>query len=183
VRSVDGDWSHGSHESVARFNTFASVITVCEITKMDEFFTAWARWWERSKIPGLNYPGVYVLAITSADISGSAFSWLRSVAYVGMTNARGGLKSSLQQFDNTIKGKSGHGGAFRVRFKHHSYETLIADLYVAVAAFPCDVSSHAPRDLRVMGDVARFEYECMARYAERYGCLPEFNDQKRSPKK
>lgn len=34
-----------------------------------------------------------------------------------------------------------------------------------------------------MGRVARFEYECMAEYASRFGRLPEFNDMKRSPKK
>jgi len=42
-----------------------------------------------------------------------------------MTNSISGLKGRLKQFDNTIIGKAGHGGADRVRFKHQNYEQLI----------------------------------------------------------
>jgi hypothetical protein len=34
-----------------------------------------------------------------------------------------------------------------------------------------------------MGEVAKYEYECFALFAEKFGHLPEFNDKKRSPKK
>ena len=33
-----------------------------------------------------------------------------------------------------------------------------------------------------MGDVARFEYLCLAEYVEKFGVLPEFNNKKDSPK-
>ena len=134
-------------------------------------------------MPNLSYPGVYALAIRSKDISGSSFSWLPEIVYIGMTNAKGGLKSRLGQFDNTIKGGDGHGGGHRVRFKHPDYATLTPTLYVAVCAFACDVTSENPHDLRIMGEVAQHEYECFALFAEEFGHLPEFNDKKRSPKK
>lgn len=100
-----------------------------------------------------------------------------------MTNAKGGLKSRLAQFDNTIKGRRGHGGAQRFHFKHPDYATLAAKLYVAVRSFECDVASDEPSDLRIMGAVAQYEYECFALFAQRFGRLPEFNDMKLSPKK
>jgi len=150
---------------------------------MNTTFTVWFHWMDRAQLPGLSYPGVYALAISSTDISGSAFSWLPEIVYVGMTNAKGGLKSRLGQFDNTIKGGNGHGGGHRVRFKHPDYRTLIRTLYVAVNAFACDVRPETPRDLRIMGEVAQHEYECFALFAEKFGYLPEFNDKKRSPKK
>jgi hypothetical protein len=45
------------------------------------------------------------------------------------------------------------------------------------------VSSNLPADLRGMGEVAAFEYECFAQFVEQHGRLPEFNDKQRSPKR
>ena len=149
---------------------------------MKKGFTTWAHWTDRTDLPGLSYPGVYALAVSAIDISGTAFSCLSSIVYVGMTNAKGGLKSRLGQFDYTIKGGDGHGGGHRFRFKHKDYATLTATLYVAVNAFECDVTSETPHDLRIMGEVAQHEYECFALFAEKFGHLPEFNDKERSPK-
>jgi hypothetical protein len=33
-----------------------------------------------------------------------------------------------------------------------------------------------------MGDVAKFEYDCLANYFEKFKELPEFNDKQKSPK-
>jgi len=99
-----------------------------------------------------------------------------------MTNSVKGLKGRLKQLDNTIKGKSGHGGADRVRFEHQDYQQLASNLFVAVASFECDVKSNTPQDLRIMGEVAKFEYGCFVHFTELFKQLPEFNDQKRSPK-
>lgn len=150
---------------------------------MNKAFSAWNRWSERIALRGLKYPGVYALAISPTDISGAAFSWRQEIVYIGMTNAKGGLKSRLQQFDNTIKGGDGHGGGQRVRFKHPDYTKLTQRLYVSVCPKECDVTSNAPSDLRVMGKVANHEYECFALFVETFGDLPEFNDKQRSPKK
>jgi hypothetical protein len=100
-----------------------------------------------------------------------------------MTNSKGGLKSRLQQFENTIKGKMGHGGAHRVKFKHKNYARLSKRLRVSILPRNCNVESNAPNDLCQMGKIAKLEYDCFAMYAEKYGLLPEFNDKKRSPKK
>jgi len=87
----------------------------------------------------------------------------------------------LYQFDNTIRGREGHGGACRVRYVHSDYDDLVRQLFVAVREFPCDVTSARPEDLRVMGEVAREEYRCFAEYSARFGGLPQFN-RRESPK-
>jgi len=79
-------------------------------------FSQWSRCQDRNTLPDLQYPGVYAIALSNDDISGKPFSWRPEIIYFGMTNSKGGLKSRLRQFENTIIGKNGHGGAHRVRF-------------------------------------------------------------------
>jgi len=146
-------------------------------------FSNWTHWQDRNKLDNLKYPGIYILSYTQNNISGGSFNWIKDIIYIGMTNSKGGLKSRLQQFENTIAGKKGHGGAERVMYKHSNYNTLISDLYVSVRPFECDITSNNVKDLLVMGKVAEFEYICFAEYVKRFKCLPEFNDKKRSPKK
>ena len=150
---------------------------------MKDGFSAWAKWGNRNEMARLKYPGVYAIALSEADIAGKPFSWRPEVIYVGMTNAKGGLKSRLQQFDNTIKGGEGHGGGNRVRYRYSEYGYLVPRLYVSVHPHECDVSSNEPDDLRIMGNVAKHEYECFAIFVETFKRLPEFNDKKKSPKK
>ena len=104
------------------------------------------------------------------------------IKYIGMTNARKGLKSRLNQFDNTIKGKRGHGGADRFRYKHEDYNKLSQNLYVAVQSFKCDVKSNQPSDLIIMGEVAKHEYVCFSEYVKLFKKLPEFNDKENTRK-
>ena len=99
-----------------------------------------------------------------------------------MTNAIAGLKGRLKQFDSTIAGKDGHGGADRVRYKYRNYDDLCRKLFVSVVSFKCTAGSNQPEDLRAKRKVAKFEYDCLAHYAERFGSLPEFNDKAASPK-
>jgi hypothetical protein len=145
-------------------------------------FSSWRSWPRRDEASGVEYPGVYALAYSARNIAGKPFSWRKEIIYVGMTNAVSGLKGRLTQFDNTISGKTGHGGADRVRFKHRNYGKLVQNLFVAVVPFKCDATSNEPRDLRKMGEVAKFEYSCFAHFVERFGELPEFNNKKDSPK-
>jgi hypothetical protein len=98
-----------------------------------------------------------------------------------MTNSINGLKGRLKQFDNTIKGKTGHGGADRFMNEYNSYDTDVDNIYVAIDTFHCDVKSNEPEYLIMMGDVAKQEYVCIAEYVKRFGKLPKFND-KNSPK-
>ena len=148
----------------------------------EDRFSVWQRWQDRDALENLKYPGVYAIAHSSNPIAGSPFSWRREVFYIGMTNAAAGLKGRLKQFDNTIAGKSGHGGADRVRYKHRDYGVLCQALYVSVAPLKCDVTSNTPTDLRIMGDVAQFEYLCFAHFVELFGKLPEFNNKKETLK-
>ncbi len=145
-------------------------------------FSLWRSWLHRHEASGIEYPGVYALAYSVRNIASRRFSWRKEIIYVGMTNAVSGLKGRLKQFDNTISGKTGHGGADRVRFKHRNYGKLVQNLYVAVVPFKCDAKSNEPRDLRKMGEVAKFEYSCFAYFVEKFGALPEFNNKKNSPK-
>ena len=146
-------------------------------------FTQWIKWTERNTIENLQYPWVYVIAYADIDIVNNDFDWIEEIIYVGMTNSQGGLKNRLQQFENTIIGKTGHGGAQRVIFKYRNYNELIKKLYVSARYFKCNVTSNQVDDLLVMGKVAEYEYICFAEYVKRYNRLPEFNDKKLSPKK
>jgi len=148
----------------------------------DNDFSSWFPWTSRNKIMGVKNPGIYILAISGKDLSNQPFSWREEIIYIGMTNSSAGLKGRLQQFDNTINGKTGHGGADRVRFKYEGYEELSKRLFVSVMPVFCNVKSNHPDDLLKMGDVAKLEYVCFAEYASKFGHLPQFNDKKNSPK-
>src|SRR5438093_13169108 len=76
-------------------------------------------------------------------------------------------QSTSAPVDQTMAGTLRHGGADRVRFKHRSYSGFVKKAYVAVAAFQCQPESASARDLRVMGDVAGFEYLCLAQFIDR----------------
>ena len=146
-------------------------------------FSKWTQWDDRNLLHGLTFPGVYAIALSDTDMASTPFEWSEKIIYVGMSNAKGGLKARLQQFENTIRGKKGHGGAERVRFKHSYYDKLVPMLFVSASHTECIVTSNKPSDLRAMGIVAQQEYECLALFAEKFGRLPEFNDKKKSPKK
>lgn len=145
-------------------------------------FSKWIKWKNHNDAEGIHYPGVYICAISETDLSGKKFRWLQEIVYIGMTNSLSGLKGRLRQFDNTIVGKRGHGGADRVLYKHRDYQTLISKLFFAISPFKCDVKKSTPTDLRIMGEVAKFEYDCFAHFSETFGSLPEFNNKKKSPK-
>ena len=67
---------------------------------MDENdYSAWINWDNRNSLDGLEFPGVYCLAISDVGLSGQKFKWVKEITYVGMTNSQGGLKSRLKQFD------------------------------------------------------------------------------------
>ena len=84
---------------------------------MSQPFSTWIRWIERNQLgETLKFPGVYAIALSDKDLTSTPFEWSEEIIYIGMTNAKGGLKSRLQQFENTIIGKTGHGGAERFAF-------------------------------------------------------------------
>jgi hypothetical protein len=146
-------------------------------------FSTWVKFDQRDGLRNKNYPGVYAIAISTRNIAGKRFGWVKEISYIGCTNAKGGLRDRLNQFNNRLRDKSGeHGGAQRFRGKYRDGNTLAKKLYVAVCTFKCDVATNKPADLRIMGDVLRAEYLALAEYATRFRQLPEFNDKERSPK-
>lgn len=145
-------------------------------------FSSWKSWEFRETLGDLSFPGIYALAISEKNLSDQRFTWPREIVYFGMTNSIAGLKGRLKQFDNTIIGKTGHGGADRFRNDFQSAEELNPLLYVAVRRFKCDVRSNLPSDLITMGNVAKAEYECFAEYVTIWGSLPKYNNKQEAPK-
>lgn len=146
-------------------------------------FSVWTPWLERSQIAGTRWPGIYALAISRESLAGRSFTYLREIVYFGMTNSVSGLNGRLQQFDNTIHGKTGHGGADRFRQDFPRAEQLEPILFVAVMSLECTVTANTPNDLLTMGRVAMAEYECFAHYVQLHGTLPKYNDKKNAPKR
>lgn len=133
------------------------------------------KWNDRNSLEGMSYPGVYALAVSETDISGTEFYWIEKIMYFGMTNSGGGLKARLIQFDNTIVGKEGHGGGERVRYEYRDYDKLAEKLFVSICPVKCIIKSNKPEDLQKMGEVAYLEYYCFAKYVRLFGGLPKFN--------
>jgi hypothetical protein len=145
-------------------------------------FSKWTKWRDRDKLEGIKFPGVYCIAISENDISNIDFDWNEAINYLGMTNSVAGLKGRLNQFDNTLKGKKGHGGADRFKYEYRDYDELRSKLFVAINYFECNVKSNLPTDLLIMGEVAKHEYACFAKFVEKFNRLPKFNDKPNTKK-
>lgn len=155
-------------------------------------FSKWAKWDEREIVLKdlLKYRGIYAIAKSDKNMTGE-FNWEKGIVYFGMTNSTAGLAGRLKQFNNTLRKKrgGGHGGAARFIRKDASEkarEILAKKLFVSVSPFFSSKPGQkpeSPRDLKLMGRVAKAEYDALASYLERHGALPEFNDKERSPKK
>lgn len=152
----------------------------------EDNFTGWVKWIDRDILLDLKHPGVYCIAKSESDLSKQDFDWITEIEYVGMTNHQN-LKDRLNQFDVTIAGKRwAHGGADRClracQEQNLSYQDLSPKLFVSVNRFDFKIKSNEPVDLRAMGDIAKCEFYCIAKYAEKFNKLPKFNDQHSSPK-
>lgn len=148
-------------------------------------FSRWEKFDSRDRLKNIDYPGIYAIAISSKNISGSRFTYTKFIVYFGMTNAKNDLRGRLNAFNNTLRDKAGpgHGGADRFLYDYKKPEALAKKLYVSVSSFKCDVQSILRKDLETMGAVARAEYIAFADYASLYGRLPKYNDKKHSPKR
>ncbi len=144
-------------------------------------FTNWFKWVDRNSLEGIKYPGIYCIAVSSKSLN--AFDFIPELEYIGMTNSKGGLKSRLRQFDATIKKiRTHHGGADRFLYAYQNYDEVKSNIYVAIRPFECNIKNPLPKDLRIMGEVAKCEYDCWAIYIEKNGKYPKFNDMSNAPK-
>ena len=93
-------------------------------------WSKWMRWEDRdlkenkANKKNMGYPGIYACAIEtkSRKLEGESFlkegEYIPEIIYIGRTS-ESILRDRLKQFDNTIKGKTGHGGADRVLYGHY----------------------------------------------------------------
>jgi hypothetical protein len=54
-------------------------------------FSNWVKFDQRDELRNTNYPGVYAIAISTKNIAGTRFRWIKKISYFGFTNAAGGL--------------------------------------------------------------------------------------------
>jgi len=137
-------------------------------------FTKWFKWENRDNIPNVQYPGVYLIAITDKLLEGIKPQW-NDVSYVGMTNSKGGLRSRWRQFDRSIRGKSGHSGGKTIYKLLGNYESWPLNLYVASMSVKCNISDPTNIDYIKMGIVAFYEYEAFAEHYLNVGGHPKYN--------
>jgi hypothetical protein len=131
--------------------------------------------------PDLKYPGVYLLAYSSAKIDGASIK-SSDIFYVGMSNAAGGVAQRLKQFKIGIEKNSLHSGAMRF-YRNYSHNRPWSQtksrkwFYFAALTIPClsDKAAAQPSDLREMGHVTCFEYYAFANVMEHTGRKPPLN--------
>ena len=130
-------------------------------------FSPWYAWASRDQIDGWRYPGVYLVAITNAQLSGKAPRWA-DVCYIGMSNSKGGLCQRWAQFYNAVRGKKGHSGGNTIYLHLGHYERWRKKLFVAAMPVACDREQPGPKDFIKMGWVAFLEYKAFSEYCRRF---------------
>jgi len=128
-----------------------------------------------------NYPGIYLLAFTDKNIEGEKVK-PSDIYYVGMSNARKGLKSRVKQFLNGIEKNGSHSAGMRF-YKENSNGIAFSEsihkekFYVVTSTFKCDVHklTRTPNDLRIMGDICKLEYDIIAHIKEVTNEEPKLN--------
>ena len=139
-------------------------------------FRNWRTWDDRHSIGNAKYPGVYILAITRKNLSGSRAN-VEDACYIGMTNNQKGLAGRWYQFDRAIHGKRGHSGGNTVYAELGHYSKWNKRLYVAAVPVPCNTRDPSPKDYILMGVVAFLEYAAFAKFRRMRSkrSKPEFN--------
>ncbi len=110
--------------------------------------------------------GVYIIADSTKIkegqfiIENKEFKWQEGIIYIGMTNNRH-LIQRIKELKRSIENKKGHSGG-KTMFKKGIEKN---NLYISIITFGEDLKN-SPQDIRIKGDIARFEYECFALYEE-----------------
>lgn len=126
-----------------------------------------------------NWPGVYVIAWANENILGEKVNW-DDIYYIGMSNAKAGVKGRLKQFWNGITKGTGHSGGnrwFNINGKYNNTNSNKKFYFAYILIEDCNVdkTERKPPDLRKMGEVAKLEYDLMAKYKEKTEKEPEGN--------
>lgn len=139
-------------------------------------FSKWYTWKGRNNFPDIKYPGVYMIAITDKNLSGTKPNF-KDVKYIGMTNSQGGLCSRWNQFFRSIRGNRGHSGGNTIFSALGHYLKWNQNLFVCGMSIKCNTtkSSRTPNDLIRMGWVAFLEYEAISKFKKEIGKEPKYN--------
>jgi hypothetical protein len=137
--------------------------------------------------PELKYPGVYLVAYTSKNLTGRKAT-PSDVFYVGMSNSAGGLRQRLKQFKKGIEVNGLHSAAMYF-FRRYCGSRPFSEaqtgkrLFFTALAIPCvsKKSEAKPDDLREMGHVACLEYYALAHVAAKTTKNPALNQLGRMP--
>ena len=128
-----------------------------------------------------NLPGVYILAWTNDKIENTRPK-LTDIFYVGMSNAKGGVKGRLKQFINGIEKNTSHSAGMRFfkeycKNKPFSNTKLTQNFFFIPLCLKCNVikEDRTPDDLRTMGEIAKLEYYLIAHIKDKTKNEPELN--------
>jgi hypothetical protein len=142
----------------------------------------WKPLLENSKnIEDGNYPGIYLLAFSDRNLEGEIVK-PSDIFYVGMSNARKGLTSRVQQFINGIEKNGSHSAGMRF-YKENSKGFAFSEcnhlekFYIVSSTYKCDVNklTRTPNDLRIMGEICRLEYYLLAHIKKLTNAEPNLN--------
>lgn len=141
----------------------------------------WMKLENYKNLESCKYPGVYILAYTDKDLLNKRIK-IEDIFYVGMSNSLGGVKQRISQFINGIEKYKSHSAGMRF-FKEYMNNNSFSknkskkSFYIASLTLPCEVSKdkRTDKDLRKMGEVAKFEYDVLAHIKEKLGKEPELN--------
>lgn len=137
-------------------------------------FSPWYSWENRKRSPIRNWPGVYILSISTKQLEDTIPSF-SDVVYIGMTVRKEGLRGRWGDFDRSIRGGGGHSGGKRVFEDKGHYDKWREKLYVSAMGIECNVKKPTSEDYIKMGWVAFLEYDGFAKFASEVGGHPKYN--------
>lgn len=140
-------------------------------------FTPWVRFDDRKNLPNTQYPGIYAFAISENSLAGREFGLSEKIVLLGVTFKKAGIKGRLEQFNNSIRGKSGIGdkAARRMRREYKDGEELAKRLYVSICHIKCDVTALSREDIGTIYEGARAAYLALEEFHKRYNRHPKYN--------
>jgi len=143
-------------------------------------YSRWTLWEERNSLRNIDFPGIYMIAITRKRLRGRKSSY-REVKYIGMTNAKNGIYGRLSQFNQSIHGRPGHSGGWTVYYDLGNYKRWKRKYKLYVCTMPIrrkievDKKLRKPDDIKAMGLIAYLEYAALAEYKKKTGTEPKYN--------
>jgi len=168
---------------------------------MKENFTKWVKFDDRELLSndGFNLQGIYAIAFDpGGKLLGKDFKYDKKIVYFGRTCQETGFKNRLKFFSNVIyKGKGAHGGAKRFKpfYEKEKIKDWQKNLYISIwsfkgyekniykqGSFDKENTQKVIKNLTIMGDICKAEYHCFSKFVSEHGRMPQFNNQKDSPK-